>query len=82
VRTGSAGAVKSAVVVGAAADAAVVVERLGQLGRTVSQHWLEIGLREGVVGLVGGVACCEGRDGGGFEQKGAGRTSWMVVQGT
>lgn len=49
---GSAGVVKNAVVVGAA-DAVVAAERLGQLGRTVSQHWLATDSKGVVVGLVG-----------------------------
>jgi hypothetical protein len=52
VLAGSAGVVKNAVVVGAA-DAVVAAERLGQLGRTVSQRWLATDSRGVVVELVG-----------------------------
>ena len=55
-RAGSVGGVRSAAaVVGAvaAADAVVAAERLGQLGRTVLQRWLEIGFDGAVVVVVG-----------------------------
>lgn len=88
VRVGNAGVVRSAVVVDVAAEAAAAVVAIGQLGqleRTVSQRWLEIGLDGVVVGfveVVEWVACCEGRGGGDVEQREVGRTCWVVVQGT
>lgn len=80
-QAGTAGAVRSAVVV--EVDAAVVAaERLGQLGRTVSQRWLEIGLRGVIVELVGWVGGCVGRGGGDSEQRAVGHTDWVVVKDT
>lgn len=85
VRAGSVGGMRSAAaVVGAvaAADAVVAAERLGQLGRTVLQRWLEIGFDGAVVVVVRWVGGCEGRGGGGVEQRGVGHTGWVVVQDT
>jgi hypothetical protein len=52
VLAGSAGVVRSAVVVDVAADAAVAIEQLGQLERTVSQRWLDFDSYGVVVGFV------------------------------
>jgi uncharacterized membrane protein len=55
VPAGSAGVVRSAVVVGVAADAAaavVAIEQLGRLERTASRRWLEIDSYGVVVGFV------------------------------